>query len=94
MSTELYTLIAVLANLALTIFKEVRRARCSLGWGCCSCATVTTAKSESRLSAQSPTSVAPPVPSEYKVPVNGPDIDKQAVAAAMEEDWQLSKRRG
>jgi hypothetical protein len=89
MSTELYTLVAVLANLALTIFKEVRRSRCSFGWGCCSCATVTKSKSESRVATPS----SPP-PSEYKVPVDGPDIDKAAVAQQMDEDWKLAQLRG
>jgi hypothetical protein len=60
--------------------KEVRR---SLGWGCCRCATVN--KGEIRVS--TPTS---PPPSEYKVPADGPDIDKLAVAAQMDQDWKLT----
>ena len=97
MTTELFTLIGVLANLAWSIFKEVRRSRCSLGWGFCSCATVTKGKSESRVSEPSPIeSPKPvvPVPSEYKVAIHGLDLDKAAIAASMDEDWRLAQLRG
>lgn len=40
MSITFVTMIGVLANLTFTIFKEIRRSQCAMGWGCCSCATV------------------------------------------------------
>lgn len=61
MSITLLTLAGVVAHLSLTLFKELRRSRCMMGWGCCSCATITKGGSKNQIEFETPQT-------EYKVP--------------------------